>query len=137
MKTLLVLSVVVLLLATGCGGTNPFIDPDKVDHLGGNWAGMLDYTPSGGVVTPMSLAFTPLSHYYMSATMTIGATLYVDNFLDQVDDNIVINFPVTGATWDLVLTGKLTSLTKFEGDIIRREAGKDDIPLGTFSSTRA
>ena len=137
MKTFLLISLFAVLLISGCNGMNAVIDPRIVDRLGGAWSGALDYTPSGGVVTPMTLQFEPLSHYYMKGQMTIGSTIYADNFLDQVDDTILINFPVPTASWELILEGKLTTPTKFEGDVIRREAGTDDVALGTFSATHA
>jgi len=137
MKAFLLISAFVLILASGCGNMNEIIDPNIVDDLEGSWTGMLDYTPSGGVATPMTLVFDQKTHYWLDAKMTSGITEYSDNTVTQVDDKVVINFPVTGEDWELILEGKLTSFTKFEGDMIRREAGKDDIALGTFSATRA
>jgi hypothetical protein len=137
MKMFLLVSAFILILASGCGNMSDIIDPTVVDDLEGNWAGTLDYTPSGGAVAQMTLGFEQITHYWLSATMTSGITVYSDNVVTQVDDDIVMNFPVASEDWELVLEGKLTTLTKFEGNIVQREAGKDDVALGTFSATRA
>jgi hypothetical protein len=135
MRTIFILLCATIILTfAGCGDTIGQFDPEIVDLLAGAWSGVLDYSASNGAATPMSLVFTPQSSTDLNARLTTGDTYVEDEFVANVNDKIVMNFPQAGKEWELVLEGTLTDST-LAGDIIQREEGKDDIKLGTWSAT--
>ena len=130
-----ILAVISLLLLTGivgCNNDGP-LDADLVDLLAGSWSGVIDYSESGGAAVPMTLTLTEDGNYKLKAQMATAEAVYEDDFVAEVNDNIVMNFAVAGETWELVLEGQLAG-TSFEGNIIQREAGEDDILLGTWTA---
>ena len=132
---LIIVAIIGIALIAGCDNNDGPLEPELVDILAGSWSGMLDYTISGGVTTPMTLVFNEEGTGWLSVVMTTGSSVYTDDFVAEVGDNIVLNFDVAGESWELVLEGKLIDSSTFEGDIIQRETGEDDIVLGTFSAS--
>jgi hypothetical protein len=124
-----------LLLIMGMSGCDKFspLDADFADLLVGSWSGVLDYTESIGGAVPMSLTFTKDSDDKLHALLTTAEAVYEDDLVTEANDNIVMNFTVAGETWELLLVGKLRS-SSLEGNIIRREAGEDDIVLGVWAA---
>jgi hypothetical protein len=118
----------------GCDEADGPLDSDLVDRLAGSWTGILDHTLSGGAAIPMVLTLTDVNNYWLTALLTTSEGVYEDDFVVEVGDNIVMNFAVAGVAWELVLEGKLSDST-FGGDMIRREAGEDDIILGTWMAS--
>jgi hypothetical protein len=127
-------TIFILICIAGCDGSSGPLSSELVEKLAGNWTGVLDYTISGGVTTPMTLTMTEEKTNWLSALMTTGTATYQDNYVAEVNGTIVMNFVVAGETWELVLEGELTDST-LEGDIIQREAGKDDIIIGNWVAT--
>ncbi len=127
--------IMVLIVVGGCDSENGPFSMETIDILAGSWNGTLDYSISGGVTTPMTLAFTDEGDGWLSVIMSTGSVIYTDNLVAEVNDKIVMNFDVAGETWELVLEGDLVDSTHFGGEIIRREAGINDITLGTFEAS--
>ncbi len=138
MRYLIVTVVIsVLLFSCGCNSSKSPLNPSLVDELVGDWTGTLDYTPSGGAATPMTMTLTEFQFYYVRAVMTSGNVIYIDEKVTENDaDDLVFNFPVTGETWQLVLEGSLSGTT-LSGEIIQREKDEADIALGTWTASPA
>jgi hypothetical protein len=124
-----------ILMSVGCNYVGP-IDPDLVDTLAGSWSGVLDYTASGGAAVPMVLTFTKEGKYELDARLETTEATYEDEFVVQGAHGLIMNFDVAGESWELLLEGQLNDST-LDGNIIRGEAGEDDIVLGTWMAMPA